>query len=133
MRWEPSNENYLMYLDKGITKALCTHLWWALKKDVKALCDVEQCSDIEWCVHPGGRGILDALCDPQFALGLNQNMLRNSYDVLDQYGNMSSATILFIIQRMAAEHGPDSKTSAFCIGFGPGLTVEMAALHKIAA
>jgi predicted naringenin-chalcone synthase len=131
MLWQPSNKNYLMYLGKGISKFLGNHFLHSLKEDMQTLCNTEQCRDMEWCVHPGGRGILDALCDPKYMLGLNRDMLRHSYGTLDTYGNMSSGTILFVIQRMTADQGPDVKMSAFCLGFGPGLTVEMMVLQKI--
>src|SRR5690606_33319687 len=77
----------------------------------------------EWAVHPGGRSILDRVQD---GVGLSDENMRHSRGVLRDFGNMSSATILFILQRiMADSSGPENATVAgLC--FGPGLTVETA-------
>lgn len=71
-----------------------------------------------WIVHPGGPQIL-AAC--QEALELPPTALRESYEVLAEYGNMSSPTVLFILERMrrAAE-----KLPCVMLAFGPGLTIE---------
>jgi predicted naringenin-chalcone synthase len=76
-----------------------------------------------WAVHPGGRSVLDRT---QAALDLDDNALHDSREVLRNYGNMSSATILFILQRMLADQalGEGARIASLC--FGPGLTVETA-------
>ena len=89
---------------------------------------------VEWCVHPGGRKILDALRDEKFCLGLTKDHLRHSYETLRLYGNMSSPTIFYVVSRMIEEArlpNAPTKSTAFCLGFGPGLTVEIAGLHRI--
>ena len=80
-----------------------------------------------WAVHPGGRTILDAV---EQGLELDRAALDASRAVLRDYGNMSSATILFVLQRMLAERreGP-----GLAFGFGPGLSVESMAFEGIAA
>lgn len=76
-----------------------------------------------WAVHPGGRSVLDRV---QEGLGLPDAAMRHSRAVLRDYGNMSSATILFILQRMLGDDalGDDARVAGLC--FGPGLTVETA-------
>lgn len=76
-----------------------------------------------WAVHPGGRSVLDRV---QSGLGLPAESMEHSRAVLRDYGNMSSATILFILQRMLADdsRGDGSRVAGLC--FGPGLTVETA-------
>jgi predicted naringenin-chalcone synthase len=71
-----------------------------------------------WAVHPGGPRILSAAAD---ALELPSGALAASADVLAACGNMSSPTILFILQRLAAAQaaGP-----CVALAFGPGLVVE---------
>lgn len=82
-----------------------------------------------WAVHPGGRSILDRV---EEALALPPDALRHSRDVLRENGNMSSATILFILQRMLADAGLDDDsdrpggTPLVAVAFAPGLTVEAA-------
>lgn len=71
-----------------------------------------------WAIHPGGRSILDAV---ETALALDPRALGESRDVLRANGNMSSATILFVLKEMLAR-GAQGPGVAF--GFGPGLSVE---------
>jgi predicted naringenin-chalcone synthase len=75
----------------------------------------------QWAIHPGGPRIL-AACGQ--ACGLDEGQLRPSYEVLGDYGNMSSPTILFILERL-------KPMAARCVAlaFGPGLTVEAALLE----
>ncbi len=78
-----------------------------------------------WAIHPGGRSILDRV---QERLGLDDAQLRPAREVLRTCGNMSSATVLFVLQRIL-EHGdglPGERVVA--MAFGPGLTAESALL-----
>jgi len=75
-----------------------------------------------WAVHPGGRSILDRVED---GLGLAPDALAHSRDVLREFGNMSSATILFVLQRMLEQGRSDGEHLAV-LAFGPGLTIEAA-------
>ncbi|MVN22832.1 type III polyketide synthase [Mucilaginibacter arboris] len=80
-----------------------------------------------FAVHPGGRKILEAA---EEALELPEEANQFSYEVLKDYGNMSSATILFVLQKQlyspnAIEHG-----NIMGFAFGPGLTVESMILKK---
>jgi predicted naringenin-chalcone synthase len=71
-----------------------------------------------WAVHPGGPRILAAVGE---ALGIDRRALALSHSVLAEFGNMSSPTVLFIIERMRL-----SRASRPCValGFGPGLAIE---------
>jgi predicted naringenin-chalcone synthase len=71
-----------------------------------------------WAIHPGGPRILDACAA---ALGLTEDDLTPAREVLARHGNMSSATIFFVLERMLQEpmEGP-----IVALGFGPGLTIE---------
>lgn len=70
-----------------------------------------------WAIHPGGRAILDAVSG---ALALPAGALDRSRAVLRDFGNMSSATIMFVLQRMFGETGATGRALAF----GPGMTCE---------
>ncbi len=80
-----------------------------------------------WAVHPGGRSVLDRV---ESGLDLPPDALAASRDVLRTHGNMSSATILFILRTLL--DGPPSETLA-ALAFGPGLTVESALLTRRAS
>jgi predicted naringenin-chalcone synthase len=73
-----------------------------------------------WCIHPGGKKILDAVAG---SLSLLPGSLKESEDVLREYGNMSSPTILFILKRIM-QQSKQSNEKIFCAAFGPGLTIE---------
>jgi predicted naringenin-chalcone synthase len=76
-----------------------------------------------WAVHPGGPRILAATAE---ALGLDRDALAVSWDVLAGHGNMSSATILFILDRLLGAEPRDAAGPTVALAFGPGLTVEVA-------
>jgi predicted naringenin-chalcone synthase len=77
-----------------------------------------------WAVHPGGRSILDAV---EKALELPADALAASREVLSRFGNMSSATVMFVLQRMMAHARPGQRGCA--MSFGPGLTAETMRFH----
>nr|WP_259393053.1 3-oxoacyl-[acyl-carrier-protein] synthase III C-terminal domain-containing protein [Microbacterium halimionae] len=84
--------------------------------------------NVSWAVHPGGRSVLDRV---EHGLELPPDALATSRAVLRDYGNMSSATILFILQEiMQSDALPDGAPLA-ALAFGPGLTVESAMLTMI--
>lgn len=72
-----------------------------------------------WAIHSGGRSILDAVKE---GAGLDENHLRFSRDILRRYGNMSSATIMFVLNEIL--QNPGSGGTGLAMAFGPGLGVE---------
>ena len=80
-----------------------------------------------WAVHPGGRSVLDRV---KAGLELPSTALDASRSVLRDYGNMSSATILFILERLLRDDAVADGARLAALAFGPGLTVESALLTK---
>jgi predicted naringenin-chalcone synthase len=80
---------------------------------------------VVWAVHAGGRSILDAV---QQGLHLPPEALRFSRAVLRNHGNMSSATLVFVLN--AILNDPDARGPGMAMAFGPGLTVETFAFHR---
>ena len=78
-----------------------------------------------WAVHAGGRSILDAV---QHGLALAPDALRFSRDVLRDFGNMSSATLVFVLDRIL--RAPARSGEGIAMAFGPGLTVETFGFHR---
>jgi predicted naringenin-chalcone synthase len=78
-----------------------------------------------WAVHAGGRSILDAV---QQGLALAPDALHHSRAVLRSFGNMSSATLMFVLQRMLTD--PGRAGDGVAMAFGPGLTVESFAFRR---
>ena len=81
-----------------------------------------------WAIHPGGRSILDRV---QERLNLSDTQLHPARETLRVNGNMSSATILFVIKRILDDGAAEGSRVA-AMAFGPGLTAE-SALMTVAA
>ncbi len=81
-----------------------------------------------WALHPGGRAILDAL---QEGLDLEDSKMQPSRFVLSNYGNMSSASILFVLNEIIKKQTILSEDICCAIAFGPGLTLEVAIFKGI--
>jgi alkylresorcinol/alkylpyrone synthase len=86
----------------------------------------------QWVVHPGGPRILDAV---EEAIGLGSESLSASRETLANYGNMSSPTIVFIMEeilrRSESEGLPREKGLWLVLGFGPGLHAEAILLERV--
>jgi predicted naringenin-chalcone synthase len=81
-----------------------------------------------WALHPGGRAILDAL---QAGLALTDDQVAPSRTVLKENGNMSSASILFVLKEIFLRRRLDPDEWLCAIAFGPGLTMEIALFRGV--
>lgn len=88
-----------------------------------------------WIAHPGGPAILDQV---EIKLGLKEEKMRATRHVMREYGNMSSACVLFILDEMRKKSAEDGVATTgeglewgVLFGFGPGLTVETVVLHSV--
>lgn len=128
MAWNIGDEGFEMVLSTAVPRLIEQHVAEAVAPVLAAAeCSV---SDVPlWAVHPGGRAILDRV---EEELGLAPEALVASRDVLRRFGNMSSATVLFVLARMLRDR-PEEGTRIVAIAFGPGLTVESAALEVVLA
>jgi predicted naringenin-chalcone synthase len=77
-----------------------------------------------WGVHPGGKSVLDAV---ERGLGLGPQALAASRQTLECFGNMSSATVMFVLHRLMQTAKPGDLGCA--MSFGPGLTAETMLFH----
>ncbi len=119
--------------DKGFKMVLSTYVPKILEANIGGVVDpvLEQSGwtrdDItHWAVHPGGRAILDKVRN---GLDIDDAPLTASRSVLAEYGNMSSATILFVLKESLANASSGEK--AMAMAFGPGLTVETGLFERI--
>ncbi len=80
-----------------------------------------------WAVHPGGRSVLDRV---ESGLELDPASLATSRAVLRDYGNMSSATVLFILRELLHDGALGEGARIAGLAFGPGLTVESALMTR---
>jgi predicted naringenin-chalcone synthase len=119
MSWRIGNHGFEMTLSPRVPDLICQHLRPWLENWL-ATFHLDIASIGSWAIHPGGPRILSAVGE---AAGLNDKALEPSQHVLADNGNMSSPTILFILDRLSrsGHRGP-----CLALGFGPGLTAEAA-------
>jgi predicted naringenin-chalcone synthase len=133
MGWTIGDHGFEMTLDRRVPEVLAAGLgpwiWPWLRQELGS---AVQPDDLRWAVHPGGPRILDAI---ETALNLGPTALAHSRTVLSDHGNMSSATVLFILRRMlqqgtseATADAPADRRPIVMLAFGPGLTGEAALL-----
>jgi predicted naringenin-chalcone synthase len=100
-------------IEKGISD-LTKSLLRKIKIDIPAI--------KYYAIHPGGRKILEAI---EHAIGITHEQNKYAYDVLRQYGNMSSPTVLFVLREIFSGITPaDNDEHILSFAFGPGLTME---------
>lgn len=120
MAWELSSTGFLMtlsgYVPNLIEEDFEVFTERALQKN-----NLKKENITDWCIHPGGKKILEAI---HKSLHLTNDTLTESYDVLKEYGNMSSATILFVLKKIFEKTGSEKEKTIFGAAFGPGLTME---------
>ncbi|PIP82632.1 MAG: type III polyketide synthase [Elusimicrobia bacterium CG_4_9_14_3_um_filter_62_55] len=117
MSWRIGDTGFEMSLDRRVPGTIRAHAP-AFVAELSARAGLAREDLRRWAPHPGGRRIVSALCE---ALSLDDDSTRSARGVLADCGNMSSATIFFVLEREFArgETGPLA-----ALGFGPGLTME---------
>jgi predicted naringenin-chalcone synthase len=121
MRWRIGDHGFRMMLSPRVPALLssCIRPWltrWLARSGL-TLNDVRS-----WCVHPGGPRILSAVGE---GLDLDRSGLGPSRQVLAEHGNMSSPSVLFILDRIRRREDP---WPCVMLAFGPGLVIEAALL-----
>jgi predicted naringenin-chalcone synthase len=122
MAWELSSNGFLMtlsgYIPELIKADFETLVAKALQRTNRSKKDITH-----WCIHPGGKKIVDTISD---TLQIERAQFKNSYEILNDYGNMSSPTVLFVLQKIMNEIEKKSPNNEVIFGaaFGPGLTME---------
>ncbi len=119
MTWKVGDHGFSMTLSKKLPELIRANLRpWLSKWLARSGLNM---SDVgTWAVHPGGPAILEAV---EKALELPPLSLSFSREVLARYGNMSSPTVLFVLDQMRAAN---ALLPCVMLGFGPGLTAEAA-------
>jgi predicted naringenin-chalcone synthase len=122
MTWEAGDHGFWMRLSSQVPQIIHQH--------ISAFTDTLLSSDIavnecDWAIHPGGKAIIYAI---EKALKLEKTQTQAAWETLSNYGNMSSATFLFVLQELLKQKS--SKQWSIGIGFGPGLSIEGIVLRK---
>jgi len=114
--WNIGDRGFDMVLSGQVPAAIQT----ALTSGVSEILNGTPLNEIDlWAVHPGGRTVLDAV---ERALALDPSRLAASRGILRDFGNMSSATVTFVLGEIARNARPGDTGCA--MSFGPGLVAE---------
>lgn len=125
MAWRIGNTGFEMRLSSKIAKSIEARM-----EDItgrllaKARLGIGEISGL--AVHPGGRRILEVCHE---SLGFTREAMADSFEVLRKYGNMSSASVLFVLESLSQHSVRGEKILSYA--FGPGLTFESMVLEKI--
>jgi predicted naringenin-chalcone synthase len=123
MTWNVVEWGFQMFLAKEVPVLITRHLSGFLGR----LCP-DGFEGALFAVHPGGPKILMHV---QKILGLSDEQMRFSFQVLKEYGNMSSATLPHIWEKILQDGKVKNGTKIISLAFGPGLTIAGAVMEKI--
>jgi alkylresorcinol/alkylpyrone synthase len=119
--------------DDGFHVLLAKDLPERLRRDLAGVVDamlagaaIDRGRLTSFVLHPGGRRILAALAE---ALAIEQQQMQPSWDVLREHGNVSSAAVLFVLDRWLRRHRPPAAQYGLLGAFGPGLSAELCVLQ----
>ncbi|MEX2292043.1 MAG: 3-oxoacyl-[acyl-carrier-protein] synthase III C-terminal domain-containing protein [Mycobacteriales bacterium] len=126
MTWDVTDLGFKLGLSPAVPDVLARHarsvVEELLGRHGLAVGDVDG-----WAIHPGGRRIVEVVGE---VLGLAEEQLVPSYDVLRDVGNCSSATVLLVLERLAGTVDVPPGGTVVAMAFGPGLTLYTALLRR---
>ena len=121
--WKVRDLGFEMFLSGRVPAAISR----GLESVAGAILDGASIQEMDlWAVHPGGRSVLDAV---EQGLGLAPEALAASRDVLERYGNMSSATVFFVLDAFRRAGAPGPGEHAVLAVLGPGFSCELALIR----
>lgn len=127
MAWHINDFGFEMKLTSRVPDVLKTGLPAVLERITHA--QGIQPKDVNlFAIHPGGRRILEVV---EEVLGLTHEDNAAAYEILRDYGNMSSGTILFVLKKLWELNRQSAGSLIFASAFGPGLTAETALLKIV--
>ena len=121
MGWTIGDDGFYMNLDARIPSAISD----SARRYKENVLDPLSRSIQYWAIHPGGRAILDSI---QESFELTSEQMSASQEILRNYGNMSSPTVMFILKKIMLEASDPGLGCA--LAFGPGLTLESCIFQK---
>jgi predicted naringenin-chalcone synthase len=127
MGWEIGNHGFEMRLSSELPEIIAKQAIPAARAMLNEM-GIQPEQIRSWALHPGGRAILDAL---QVGLALTDDQVAPSRAILERYGNMSSASILFVLREVLLRGRLQEGEWLCAIAFGPGLTMELALLRGV--
>ncbi len=129
MAWDIGDHGFNIVLSKYVARIIGAGIK-GLIDEVFAGSELRPEDIVRWAVHPGGRAILDKI---ETSLELKADQIGASRKTLSDYGNMSSATVLFVLAAILKEESIEDGDAVCAMAFGPGLTIETAVLNAVVA
>lgn len=125
MTWNISSSAFRMFLSKEIVPSIKNNIASGMGKFIQ---DRENIN--HWAIHPGGVKIVEAV---QQGLELSSDDIAESLDVLKNFGNMSSPTILFIIKNIfeKIKQSANQQQNILACAFGPGINIEVIKMSSV--
>lgn len=124
MGWDVTPVNFEMILNAGIPEFIGSEVESIVER-ATARFNISPAEINKWAIHPGGKKIIDTI---KKRLKLTDDDVNSAYKVLNEYGNMSSPTILFVFNELLEKEFEEG-SAVFSIGFGPGLSIETALMR----
>lgn len=121
MGFDVRDSGFHLILDKGVPGAVERQIAPVMKGFLQDR-GVDRASLDFWCMHPGGRKLMEAV---ERSFELSEDDLRASRECLQEVGNLSSASVLVVLKLLFERHRPKAGETGFLAAFGPGFSVEM--------
>lgn len=137
MAWNIGDQGFEMVLGSYVPHIIDDHITGALEPLLArdpTLAGRPHNAIEHWAIHPGGRSIVDKVVA---RLGLSEVQAEPARETLREFGNMSSATVMFVFEHILGLPGPTGQAEGpgaervCAMAFGPGLTVETALLTRV--
>lgn len=120
LTWDIGDQGFEMHLSGEVPSQISRALRHEVSRNDEGIFRGSRPEEIDlWAVHAGGRTVLDAV---EHGLSLDGEALRWSRGILREFGNMSSATLMFVLDRMMRT--VTEQAQGFGMAFGPGLVAE---------
>ncbi len=125
MGFELRNAGLQIVLDRGLAPFVRREVRRAIDGFLAARC-LDRAQIARWILHPGGRRVIEVMAE---RLGLDAAALSATEAVLGEHGNMSSVTVLFVLDEMLRCQRPPAGALGLLGAFGPGFSAELALLE----
>lgn len=125
MGWDISEKGFRIVLSPQLMDLIRRNLG----RDIDAFLKSQNLSRTDigsWTIHNGGPRVLEAMQD---ALGLRQGEAQISWNSLSRIGNLSSASVLMVLEDTLKDHHPEPGTLGLLLAMGPGFSSEMILLR----
>jgi alkylresorcinol/alkylpyrone synthase len=125
MGWDISENGFRIVLSPRLPDFIRTHLAGDVDRFLGKYA-LRRADIGTWVIHTGGPKVLDAI---QGTLGLQERDLERSRDCLRRFGNLSSASVLLVLEDVIGNEPPDPGTLGVLLAMGPGFSTEMILLQ----